>query len=615
MIITLAHCKANNTDWSKSQQVQTASSNQTECPPWFFYNATTKQCECYSSPSTDNIVKCTKQGALLRFGYCMTHTEGEGFFVGLCEYFKLSSFENMTNEDDYIVLPDNTSELNDFMCGPLNRKGRLCSECRDGFGPSVTSIGHTCSKCTNAWYGLPLYLFLEFVPITVFYFIVLFFRINVTSAPMVAFVFYCQIGVSTFLVMSNRYLFDTTYTYKFLKILITFYGIWNLDFFRYIVPPFCITPHIKPIQITFLYYISAFYPLILIAVSWIFIRLHSRNCKPIVWLWSKLDRNIIQKMYIKRDANKTLIDVFATFFLLSYAKLVFTCFRTISFKITYNAQNFSNHRILHVKSDPNMGYFSAEHLPYAITSFIIFVLIIIPLPLLLALYPIRTFRSLLFKCPIGTRPMASFHIFTEKFYSCYRDGLDGGRDMRSFVCVHFLLRVIVNYLSVDEILVNLSFTIVILLYLVSSILIALVRPYKKTYMNVTDTLIMANLTVLSLVLDKYSGHKNNDGVSSTFLEFSGSVLSTVPLLALTGVIVYRIFRKAIRKFCNYQKTYNNNEENETGTLKQVLVRSESDPELPDRVLHPQHYVGEVSSERNCPTNEKSHIVNDYGSIE
>ena len=518
VLMTLVQCQANKTDWLKSQQIQTASSNQ--CPPWFFYNATTKQCECYSSPSTDNIVKCTKQGALLRFGYCMTHTQGEGFFVGLCEYFKLSSFENVTKEDDYIVLPDNTSELNDFMCRPLNRKGVLCSECIDGFGPSVTSIGHTCSNCTNAWYGLPLYLFLELVPITMFYFIVLCFKINVTSAPMVTFVFYCQIGVSTFLIMSNRYLFDTTYTYKFLKILITFYGIWNLDFFRYITPPICVSPNIKPIQITFLYYISAFYPLILIAVSWIFIRLHSRNCKPIVWLWSKLDGYILQKMNVKRDANNTLIDVFATFFLLSYAKLVFTCFRTISYKITYNAHNFSTHQTPHVKSDPNMGYFSTEHLPYAITSFTIFVLIIIPLPLLLTLYPIRTFRSLLFKCPIGTRTMATFHIFVEKFYSCYRDGLDGGRDMRSFVCVHFLLRVVGNYLSVDEILVNLSFTTVILLYLVSSLLISLVQPYKKRYMNITDTLIMANLTILSLVIDKYSVQRNSNGVSSTFLEVS-----------------------------------------------------------------------------------------------
>ena len=580
-------CQAYKTNLSKHKKVQTASSNQ--CPPWFFYNATTKQCECYSSPSTDNIVKCTKQGALLRFGYCMTHTEGEGFFVGLCEYFKLSSFENVTNEDHYIVLPDNTSELNDFMCGPLNRKGRLCSECRDGYGPSITSMGLTCSNCTNAWYGFPLYLFLEFVPITVFYFIVLLFKINVTSAPMVAFVLYCQVGISTFAVM-NRYMYDTGYTYKFLQILITLYGIWNLDFFRYVIPPFCVSLHIRPIQIAFLNYISAFYPLILIAASWMLIKLHSRDCKPIVWLWSKLDGYILQKMNVKIDANNTLVDVFATFFLLSYAKLVFICFTTIWFKITYNAQNSFIHQILHVKSDPNMGYFSTEHLPYAITSFTIFVLIIIPLPLLLTLYPIRIFRSLLFKCPIGTRVLPSFHIFAEKFYNCYRDGLDGGRDMRSFVCIHFLLRVIGKYITVDEVLADLSFTTAILLYLVSSILIALVQPYKKTYMNVSDTLIMVNLTILALVIDKYITQRDINDIYSIFLKLTGSVLSTVPLLALIGVIFYKIIRTVTRNFSCCNSTTDNNENNETKTLKPVFEHSESDPELPDRILHPEHYA-------------------------
>ena len=239
--IILVQCPASNTDWSKSQQFQTVSSNQ--CPPWFFYNATTKQCECYSSPSTDDIVKCTKQGALLSFGYCMTQTEGKGFFVSLCEYFKLSSFENVTKEDHYIVLSDNISELNDFMCGPLNRKSRLCSECIDGFGPSAISMGQTCSNCTNVWYGLPLYLFLEFIPITIFYFIVILFqnKCHFSTDGSLCILLSCwSIHFFSHEQIHVRY---KLHIYIF-KILITLYGIWNLDFFRYVMPPFCISPHI-----------------------------------------------------------------------------------------------------------------------------------------------------------------------------------------------------------------------------------------------------------------------------------------------------------------------------------------------------------------------------------
>jgi hypothetical protein len=57
--------------------------------------------------------------------------------------------------------------------------------------------------------------------------------------------------------------------------------------------------------------------------------------------------------------------------------------------------------------------------------------------LLLVFYPIGAFRKCLSKCKLE---ILSFTLFTEKFYGCYRDGLDGGRDMRSFAGFYFLLR-------------------------------------------------------------------------------------------------------------------------------------------------------------------------------
>ena len=70
-----------------------------------------------------------------------------------------------------ILLPRNFSMLNDYMCTPINRKGTTCSECIEGFGPAVMSPGYSipCSRCTSDWYVVPVYLFLEFVPVTVFY--------------------------------------------------------------------------------------------------------------------------------------------------------------------------------------------------------------------------------------------------------------------------------------------------------------------------------------------------------------------------------------------------------------------------------------------------------------
>ena len=59
------------------------------------------------------------------------------------------------------------------MCGPMNRKSPLCSECIDGFGLSATSFLYTCSNCTHfsLTYGIPLYVLIEVIPITVLYLI------------------------------------------------------------------------------------------------------------------------------------------------------------------------------------------------------------------------------------------------------------------------------------------------------------------------------------------------------------------------------------------------------------------------------------------------------------
>ena len=107
--------------------------------------------------------------------------------------------------------------------------------------------------------------------------------------------------------------------------------------------------------------------------------------------------------------------------------------------------------------------------------------------------------------------------------------------MRSLVSMHFFLRIICNFPSVDEVLISVSFTVVIFLYTASSLLIALVRPYKKTYMNVTDTLILINLALLSVVLSNYSAEKNHNSAAAVFYEICGSILPTISLLGLAGV--------------------------------------------------------------------------------
>ena len=594
MIINLVHCQQSSAGSMATTQLSLIDGDDDQCPLWRFFNATTQQCECYTSPSTSDIVECTEQGIKLRVGYCMTYEEEEEMiYIVRCSYFDGNHFTTKDN-GRYVELPiKNISELNSSMCEPMNRKGRVCSECTDDFGPSIFSFGLLCSNCTDIWYGVPLYLFLEFVPITVFYVVILLFRVNITSAPMVAYIFFSQIAVATFLIYGVDVQFENYAAYDFFHVLISFYGFWNLDFFRYSLPPFCVSPELKLMHIVLIDYISALYPLCLICITWIIVQLHFHDFKPVVWLWSKCSCTCVRDRNHSR--NNSLIDVFTAFFLLSYSKLVNTSSIILS---PLNGKVYMNDSLSHVHQlaeDPRIKYFGKEHLMYALISISIILLIILPPVLLLILYPIKVFRLLFFKCRLSTRTIASLNIFVEKYYSCYRDGTDGGKDMRSLASMYFILRwIAITIFQVTSL--STSLVLGVVLYGSYGIVIALVRPYKKRYMNIIDTLIMANLALLSLTVDRY--YQEDSSTLSLLYTITICIFSCLPLLSLIGFIVYKILKRFKREFFHTKKRNVNhqnlisNESTAVTAFDHEDPNNDSDSELPDRVLHPKLYFVE-----------------------
>ena len=219
-----------------------------------------------------------------------------------------------------------------------------------------------------------------------------------------------------------------------------FYGIWTLDFFRYAIPPFCISPNLKIIHVLYLQSVSTIFPLILIAITLICIKLHSRDYKIVVQPWQKLNRVIFKHFNVKWNSSRTFVDAFATFFLLSFSKVTVTLlFPLYPYRINnVNNNDLSSSITIHSFTDPSVDFVSKEHLPFvAISIMIVLFAVLLPV-LLIALYPIRSFRSLLLKC-LPWQSIGPLNIFVEKFYSCYRDCLDGGRDMRSLASLYFFV--------------------------------------------------------------------------------------------------------------------------------------------------------------------------------
>ena len=493
-------------------------------------------------------LKIKDEDVLLNIGFCMTYEEGEGISLSECPYFLLKG-HNMT-EPGYIKLPNNISQLNGYMCGPMNRKGLLCKDCIDGFGPSATSFGYECSNCTDAWYNVPLYLLLELVPVTVFYLIILVFPIPITSAPMTCFIMYNQFIMFEMVVdqqppIGNLVITQLENNQFFLKIVTFISGIWNLDLLSYIVPQICISKNFHLIHIALLGYTSLFYQVLLISVTWICIELHGHNFKPILWLWRPF-KHYFARLQRRWDSRSDIIDVFSAFFLISYSKVIYlsAIFLECSCVTKLNEEgNVSYRRTLYYDRGVDcvgVGD-STKSFSISILATISIILICILVVLLLVLYPIKIFRACLSKCRLDRLAVTTF---VEKFHCCYKDGLDGGRDMRSFSGFYFILRTLpYTYYGFGMYKLNWSISVwsyTGFIFLAAALLIALVRPYKHNYMNILDALLLAHFTIVCHLLSLASGSNYGENVQLF-------IVILIPAIVFGLILIYKVSLKFIKK--------------------------------------------------------------------
>ena len=217
------------------------------CPTWYQLNSVGK-CQCLSQLG----IRCETNGrVMLRIEYCMTYDNISNVTaVGTCP------FSNRDNINDmYVQQPADVNELNNFTCGRLKRRGLLCSHCEDSLGVAVLSYNYECTKCLGNFQGWLLYSALALIPITLFFLIVVFCNIHATSAHMNALICFTQMVL--YKINSNPGVISQQED-GLANVLLTILGIWNLDFFHYIYPPFCISIHFLTLQVLALNTLSHF---------------------------------------------------------------------------------------------------------------------------------------------------------------------------------------------------------------------------------------------------------------------------------------------------------------------------------------------------------------------
>ena len=98
------------------------------------------------------------------------------------------------------------------------------------------------------------------------------------------------------------------------------------------------------------------------------------------------------------DKKNTTVDVFATFLVLSYSKVLLQSVTIVAPIVIQVLNATGDHSQISRSIDISIDFFGAEHIPLGITAIFVLVLFIVLPALLLALYPLKLFRKLHRKC-------------------------------------------------------------------------------------------------------------------------------------------------------------------------------------------------------------------------
>ena len=326
-------------------------------------------CQCGSYPF--DVIHCNGTiSSILNHNCASFDTTSNLTQVGSCPFIYVSPIGKQS-KSVYRLLPRDPRELNNAMCKPLNRTGTICGRCLPNHYPLAYSLNLTCIHCPHVRWNWARYVMAAFIPITVFYFFILAFRVNIASSHMHPVVSYCQflsIPIFSRITFADLALTANPRTLTVAKIMLSIYGIWNLDFFRPFYTDICLGLSTLP---TFaLDYVVAVYPFFLMLITYLLIVLYDRNFKVVVIIWKPF-QTVFSFFKEKWNIRTSVIDAFGTFFLFSNMKLLSITFDLLAPTTIFELHESGFNHSLGLYYAADIEYFGSEHLPYAILALVV----------------------------------------------------------------------------------------------------------------------------------------------------------------------------------------------------------------------------------------------------
>ena len=575
--------------------LMTLCSAHSHCPPGFIENksnansSSASNCSC--GTNLDGIINCDEASGVARLaiGYCMTfHTNST--LIGRCPFNNNYTLTEQGTVALYVTLPEEYHRLKPFLCGQYNRHDFLCNECKHLHRSSMISYSQKCIPCGKTYRNLGriAYFFIQAVPITIMYIVVIVLDIRLTNSPWSVFILYSQVIVS--MLKYDRHLYSgllyitsgNEVTPFLVKIVLALYGFWNLDFLPDILPPFCLDiPKHGKHEVAY-EYLVALYPLVLILFIYFCVHLYSRDVKCVVVLWRAVAHCINYrvccglKYIVQKISSQSVAHSFSSFLVLTFPKFLMVSLEVLLPVQIYDLQGKTAAFSPSLFYSPSVQYFGREQLPYALSAVLILVIFTLLPTLLVIVYPLCVTKCCC-RTPLSVR------LFVESFNGWFKDGTqEGTRDFRVLAGLHPVLRIVLaisislNIVFVRPLspLANHQWLIPGVIFLLCSVLFVLARPYKLVYMNQCESALFALLGTISLLVNSYLG-----------LYFASS-LGTIPMVLFLCYVAYKLFKKLKRYFsmCNFFQRYYSSQSSD----EEALLTSAEDFTA-DRLENPDQY--------------------------
>ena len=492
------------------------------CPDTWFVPSHSGECQC--GHTFHGVVSCNEDTKEVRVldCFCMTFdTSRNKTVVGECLYNCLNTSKSNSNKGCiYHPVPRDLAKdgNNNSVCGYLHRTGTLCGECVDNYFQPAYSYAYHCIYCDRSQWLI--YLAVAYVPLTMFIVFILVFRVSVVSPKLYGMVSLLQtLALPLNIRALQEYPRHNMYFHKTLKLLIAALSIWNLDFFRSLLPNICL--RISPLENLALDYLIAVYPMIVTVVAFMIVQLYYCGFHPIFFICRPFQR-VFANFRQGWNLQTTLIDAFITFFILSTTKIFHVSVGILLSVQLHDAEG--NSLGYYWYENPTFKVFDSEHRPYAILAMTALTfLIVLPIALLVC-YQFSFSQVCLSKTRIKRQILEDF---MHSFNKYYKDGSEGTWDCRWFAAFHILNR-LGFYLLLFSNVTGMYYFLAQLYSLLCSVIVLLVEPYKNefSFYNCFEPCVYLFLTLILV------------GVTGINYSIVASRVYNTPLFVITGLSIF-----------------------------------------------------------------------------